>query len=176
MMKRMIYKALYKYIGGILPVSDARLSFGAKQFRGAMTRGFVTKAGKNINIEKGAIFDSSIEIGNNSGIGIDSQLYGKVIIGNDVMMGPEVFIYTANHKYQRLDIPMNVQGHEDENPVVIGNDVWIGSRVTILPGKRIGNGVIIGASSVVTKDINDYEIVAGNPARVIGYRKTTAEK
>ena len=170
-MKSLICKALYKYIGGILPVSDARISFGAKRFRAAMTRGFVAKAGDNINIEKGAIFDSSIEIGHNSGIGIDSQLYGKVIIGDDVMMGPEVFIYTANHKHQRLDIPMNVQGHEAEKPVVIGDDVWIGSRVTILPGKRIGNGVIIGASAVVTKDIGDYEIVAGNPAKVIGHRE-----
>ncbi len=170
-MKSLICKALYKYIGGILPVSDARISFGAKRFRAAMTRGFVAKAGDNINIEKGAIFDSSIEIGHNFGIGIDSQLYGKVIIGDDVMMGPEVFIYTANHKHQRLDIPMNVQGHEAEKPVVIGDDVWIGSRVTILPGKRIGNGVIIGASAVVTKDIGDYEIVAGNPAKVIGHRE-----
>ena len=55
--------------------------------------------------------------------------------------------------------------------MIIGNDVWIGSRVTILPGVKIGNHVIIGASAVVTKDVPDYAIVGGNPARILKMRK-----
>lgn len=164
------YKTIYKLVGHRLPVSDARVSFGARKIRGYLTKKMVTSAGENINIEKGAIFDSTIEIGNNSGIGIDCKLYGKVIIGDNVMMGPEVFIYTSNHNFNDLTRPMCEQGHEAERPVTIGNDVWIGSRVTILPGVRVGNGAIIGAGSIVTKDVEDFSIVAGNPARKKGSR------
>lgn len=166
------YKMLYKLIGPILPVSDAQISFGAKKIRGFLTRKIVTKTGSNINIEKGAIFDKTVEIGDNSGIGINCKLYGKVIIGDNVMMGPEVFIYTGNHNFSDISRPMNQQGFSEEKPVVIGDDVWIGSRVTILPGVIIGNGVVIGASSIVTKDIEDYAIVAGNPAKKVKSRIT----
>ena len=63
------------------------------------------------------------------------------------------------------------QGSTEERPVVIGNDVWIGGRVIILPGVKIGDGAIVGAGSVVTRDVSEYDIVAGNPARVIKNRK-----
>ena len=126
----------------------------------------LSAAETDINIERGAKFAMSTEIGDHSGIGIDSRLYGRVKIGENVMMGPECYIYTCNHQTDRTDIPMNQQGYTEECPVIIGNDVWIGSRVTILPGVHIGNGVVIGASSVVTKDIPDYAVVGGNPAKV----------
>ena len=125
--------------------------------------------GKNIDIKKER-FSKSMKIGDNSGIGINCVLQGDVSIGNNVMMGPEVWIYTRNHEHARTDIPMRDQGFEAEKPVVIMNDVWIGSRVTILPGVKIGNGVIIGTGAVVTKDIPDYTIAAGNPAKVVKNR------
>lgn len=87
------------------------------------------------------------------------------------MMGPECYIYTRNHAFSRTDIPMREQGMQDFKPVTIGNDVWIGARVTILPGVKIGNGCIIGAGSVVTKDLPNFAIGGGNPARVLKYRK-----
>ena len=77
------------------------------------------------------------------------------------MMGPEVYIYTQNHDFKRTDITMDKQGWSAEKPVVIEDDVWIGSRVTILPGVTIGEGSIIGASSVVTKSCPPYSIVVG---------------
>ena len=95
----------------------------------------------------------------------------KVVIGNNVMMGPEVIIYTSGHKHDRIDIPMMEQGSSEVQPVKIGNDVWIGGRVIILPGVKVGNGAIIGAGAVVTKDVPDYAIVGGNPAKVIRMRK-----
>ncbi len=68
------------------------------------------------------------------------------------------------------DIPMFEQGYETDEPIIIGNDVWIGSRVTILPGVRIGNGSIVGASAVVSKNVPEYCIVGGVPAKVIKKR------
>ena len=86
------------------------------------------------------------------------------------MMGTDVTVITRNHRHDRTDIPMMEQGFEEEQPVVIGNDVWIGDRVVILPGVHIGSGSIIGAGAVVTKDIPDNAIAAGVPARVIRFR------
>lgn len=87
------------------------------------------------------------------------------------MMGPDVFIYTQNHNFSRTDISMDQQGWSEEKPVIIEDDVWIGSRVTILPGVIIGKGCIIGASAVVTKSMPPYSVVAGNPAIVVKNRK-----
>lgn len=86
-------------------------------------------------------------------------------------MGPEVYIYTQNHHFDRTDISMDQQGFAEEKPVIIEDDVWIGSRVTILPGVRIGTGSIIGASAVVSKDIPPYSTAVGNPAQVVKSRK-----
>ena len=83
------------------------------------------------------------------------------------MIGPELMCYTTNHQTMRTDIPMIKQGFARERPIIIGNDVWIGSRVIILGGVRIGDGAIIGAGSVVTHDVPPYVVVGGNPARII---------
>ncbi|MDN5372945.1 MAG: hypothetical protein PWR19_1991 [Carnobacterium sp.] len=171
-----IYKILYRVLAKKMPISDSRYSFGSKKIRRFLTKKIILKMGDNVNIEKGAEFFDSLEIGDNSGIGVDSVLSGKVIIGNDVMMGPEVYIYTFNHRFDRIDIPMWKQGHEDIKPVEIEDDVWIGSRVTVLPGVRIGKGSIIGASSVVTKDVAPYSIVGGNPARLLKMREIKSIK
>ena len=87
------------------------------------------------------------------------------------MMGEACHIYTRNHKTDRTDIPMCRQGFDGYKPVVISDDVWIGARVTILPGAKIGTGVIIGSGAVVTGEIPDYAVAGGVPARVIKYRK-----
>ena len=87
------------------------------------------------------------------------------------MIGQDVMILGSGHHFLNKDIPMRLQGSKDKTHLTIGNDVWIGARVTILGNvKKIGNGVIIGAGSVVTKSIPDYAIVAGNPAKIIRYR------
>ena len=90
-------------------------------------------------------------------------------IGDDVMMGPNVSIYTRNHAFERTDVPMNTQGVSDEKIVVIENDVWIGANSIILPGVTVSKGAIIGAGAVVTKDVPEYAIVGGNPAKVIKF-------
>lgn len=86
-------------------------------------------------------------------------------------MGPDVRIITINHKTERTDIPMKGQGVLSPQKVTICDDVWIGARVIILPGVTIGKGSIIGAGAVVTKDVPEYAVMGGVPARVIKFRK-----
>ncbi len=129
-------------------------------------------AGQGMNIERHAFFGdgSKLSVGYDSGLGLNCRIHGPVVIGNVVMMGPDVLIMTRNHNFERIDVPMSAQGRSDARPVMIGDDVWIGARSVILPGVNIGNGAVVGACSVVTKDIPPYAVVAGNPARVIRFR------
>lgn len=162
---------LYYFIARHLPGSDMPYSLGAKRIRGFLCKRIFKKSGRNINIEHGAFFASGrdIEIGDNSGLGLNCRITGPLKIGSYVMMGPDVMIFTQNHKNDRLDIPMMLQT-DPKRPVVIGDDVWIAARAIILPGVTIGKGSIIGAGAVVTKDVPEYAVVGGNPARVIRYR------
>ncbi len=88
----------------------------------------------------------------------------KVVIGDDVFIGPNVSIYTACHSTDPVERNSRREWAEG---VTIGNNVWIGGSVTILPGVRIGDNVTIGAGSVVVRDIPSGSIAAGNPCRVI---------
>lgn len=88
----------------------------------------------------------------------------KVEIGNNVMLAPNVAIYTATHP---IDAKERNTGLEYGKPVKIGNDVWIGGNVVINPGVTIGNNVVIGSGSVVTKDIESNSVAYGNPCRVV---------
>ena len=172
----LIGKIIYALIAKHLPVSYSPIKIGQKQFRALCARLILTKCGKGVNVEKGAIFSSKVELGNYSGIGIDACIDGKCIIGDNVMMGPHCIIYTRNHKFDDVSVPMCEQGMQPEKPVYIGDDVWIGGRVTILPGVHIGSHSIIGAGAVVTRDVPDFAIVAGNPATVKKYRKAPTEQ
>ena len=162
---------LYRAAARYLPASYEKLAGSfSKRFRAFCTRLILDECGSNVNIEKGADFALNIKIGNNSGIGKNSIVGAYTQIGDNVMMGEACFIYARNHKTDRLDVPMCIQGFEEYRPVVISDDVWIGARVTILPGAKIGKGVIIGAGAVITGEIPDYAVVGGVPARIIKYR------
>lgn len=167
-----IYLMLYYAIGINMPRSDRTMNFGAKGFRRFLAKKTFKKVGTQINIEKGAFFGngSEIEIGDYSGIGINAQISGPIKIGNYVMMGPEVMIYTSNHNFSEKDRPMIMQGNSKMAPVVIEDDVWIGARAVILPGVTVHKGSIIAAGSIVTKDVQAYSIVGGNPAKLIKMR------
>lgn len=158
----------YLFTGAWLPISQ-RSSF-AKAVRAFWGKKIVSHSGRNINIERGAYFTPEVSIGDNSGIGINCEVYGPVSIGDNVMMGPEVVIYTKGHRYDRIDIPMIQQGDDRVKPVVIGNDVWIGRRAIIMPGVEIGDGCIIGACAVVTKSTPPYSVVVGVPAKILKHR------
>lgn len=173
--KKYIGYVLYHVLAKRMPGSYAPIKIGQRQLRALCGRLMLNKCGSNVNIEKGATFSTKVELGDNSGIGIDANITGKCIIGKDVMMGPQCIIYTWNHEFSDTTKPMRGQGFQEEKCVRIGNDVWIGGRVTILPGVTIGNHSIIGAGSVVTRDVPEWAIVAGNPARVKKYRLATED-
>jgi maltose O-acetyltransferase len=175
-MKKLKYYAcllLYYFFARHLPCSDAPYSFGSKRIRRLLCRGIFKKCGKNANIEHGAFFASGrdIEIGDNSGLGLNCRITGPLSIGNFVMMGPDVMIFTQNHETSRLDVPMMYQTAPKKG-VTIKDDVWIAARVVILPGVTINRGAIIAAGAIVTKDVPEYAIVGGNPAHVIKYRNS----
>ena len=169
--RQLLGAALYYGLARHLPGSFAPLRLGQRAFRGFCARLMLTRCGRDVNVERGAVFSTRVTLGDHSGIGINAQLRGPVAIGDDVMMGRDVLILTRNHRHDRTDIPMRLQGFEEERPVTIGNDVWICDRVTILPGVRVGDGSILAAGTVVTRDVPPYAVVGGVPARVIRYRK-----
>lgn len=111
-------------------------------------------------------YGSNIKIGNNFFANYDCILLdvAPIEIGNNVMFGPRVGVYTAGHP---LDAEVRDTGLEFGTPVKIGNSVWIGANAVINPGVTIGNNVVIGSGSVVSKDIPDNVIAVGNPCRVL---------
>jgi maltose O-acetyltransferase len=88
----------------------------------------------------------------------------EVRMGNNVMLGPQVQIYTATHP---MDAKERASGLEFAKPVTIGDDVWIGGGAIICPGVTVGDRVVIGAGAVVTKDVPDDVFIGGNPAKII---------
>lgn len=155
------------------PRPGYRLGYKMRQI---LVKRIFLKCGKNIIIKRNAYFGrgEGIIIGDYSQLGEDCVVPKGLIMGRDVIMGPQVIIWGISHEFGRVDIPIRLQGETDESPPVIGDDVWIGARVIIMPGVRIGSHSIIGASSVVTRDVPPYAIVAGVPAKVI--RMRTDEK
>ena len=88
----------------------------------------------------------------------------RVKFGNNVFIAPNCGFYTAGHP---IDAKRRNQGLEYAKPIEVGNDVWIGGNVVVLPGVKIGNNCVIGAGSVVNKDIPNNSLAVGNPCRVI---------
>ncbi len=166
---------LYYSIASWLPDPPRPLGVIALPFRTWLASKIFLSAGKNIKVSRNVRFGSgaNVVIGNYTGLNVDCWIGNDTIIGDDVMFGPEVTILSGGHNFERTDIPMREQGNTPRRPVVIGNDVWIGTRVIILPGIRIGSHAIIAAGAVVTKDVPEYAIVAGNPAVIKKFRTIT---
>ena len=132
---------------------------------------FIDKCGKSIRVKRNADVSMFIEIGDYSELGTNCIIQSNTSIGDYVIMGPDVKIYTKNHGHYDISIPIALQPIICET-VKIGNDVWLGANVIITPGVTIGDHVIVAAGAVVTKDVPDYALIGGVPAKIIKYRNT----
>lgn len=139
------------------------------------------KIGDNFTIKDNCIIDCTgvlrnlglgLKIGNNVGMSENChiQVRGNIVIGNNVIFGPNVSIFSENHNFSKLNITINLQG-ETRKGVEIKDGVWIGARSVILDGVCIGKNSIIAAGSIVNKNVPPFSIVGGVPARVLKHRK-----
>ncbi len=139
-----------------------------KAVRDEILHSLFGRHGKNIILEGPLYCDYgyNIEIGENFYANVNLTILdgARVTIGDNVFIAPNVGIYTAGHP---LDARRRNKGLEYAYPVTIGNNVWIGAGVTILPGVTIGSDSVIGAGAVVLRNVPERVLVAGNPARVI---------
>ena len=168
--KQKIGKGIYKCFAQFLPQSYSRWNRLSHHIRMWCSKMMLERCGVNSRVDRRAIVDYKVKLGERSGIGRNCELYGDITIGDDVLMAPEVVIYTQNHEFIKRNITIHNQGLSNEKPVVIGNDVWIGYEAIILAGVTIGDGAIIGTRAVVTKDVPPYTIVGGVPAKPIKRR------
>lgn len=172
-MIRIVSGRLLFTIGSLLPPAHCivkPIGLFSKWYRQLCGRLILEKCGNNVNIYPRSQFSSQVELGDNSDIGSHCRLNGKVVIGENVIMGPEVVVFTSNHNINRTDIPIKYQGNTPMEPVYINDDVWIGSRAIILPGVSVGKGAVVAAGAVVTQNVPDFAIVGGNPAKVLKVR------
>lgn len=137
--------------------------------------------GNNVSILRNTIIECTgvlrslgdgLTIGDNVGIAQNCfiQVRGRVIIGRNVIFGPGVSIFSENHNFSDANRYINEQG-ETRKGVIIGDGVWLGSRVVVLDGVTIGEHCVVAAGSVVNKNVPPFSVVGGIPARVIKVRK-----
>jgi acetyltransferase-like isoleucine patch superfamily enzyme len=140
----------------------------------AAARGGKISIGDRTYVHTGAMilsYGGEIAIGANCSVNPYSILYGHggLTIGNDVRIAAHVVIVPGNHVFEAADVPIREQGTTGQG-IVIEDDVWIGAHATVLDGVRVGKGAVIGAGSVVTRSIEPYHVVAGNPAKTLRIR------
>lgn len=156
-------KKIYKFNNMSPDEEEESLKYLKEEILGKVGGGY-------FNIEKPFRCDYgyNIEIGDNFFANYNFVVLdvGKVRIGNNVQIAPNVGLYTAGHP---LHPDSRNSGYEYGIDITIGDNVWIGGSVCVMPGVTIGNNAVIGAGSVVTKDIPENAIAVGNPARVLRY-------
>lgn len=160
------------------------VTIGDNSYIDAVSKGGIT-IGNNVSFGRNTIIECTgvlRELGESlvieDGVGIAANAFiavrGPVKIGKDTITGPNLKIHAENHVFADLNTPIRLQGASRKG-VEIGEDCWIGSDVTILDGVHIGKKCVIAAGAVVTKDIPEYSIAGGVPAKVIKNRKEKEE-
>lgn len=168
-LRRKCGRLLYSFVQ-YLPSNCSRIKLLQGALRATVAKMILMKCGTHITIDRKAYFASDVQLGDYSGIGENCEIHGPCEIGSYVMMAPECIVYTVNHSTERIDVPMALQGETAPKKVTIGDDCWIGRRTMIMPGVTIGSHSIIAAGAVVTRNVPEYTISGGVPARVLRYR------
>lgn len=141
---------------GVRILGDCKVTFGDRVF---LRRGVIIGGGGRLVVGTKTTLNEQVFI----------AVTESVTIGSNCMLAPRVYILDVDHAYERRDIPMATQGYKSA-PVVIGDDVWIGTQAVILRGVTIGTGAIVAANSVVTCDVEPYTIVGGAPSKLLKVR------
>jgi acetyltransferase-like isoleucine patch superfamily enzyme len=183
------YKGLFKQVGGgaifgkgIVLRHPRKITLGNQvaiddyvmlDASGAVEEGITI--GDNVIISRNCVIQGKIggiSIGNKTDIGCNTILSasGGMSIGNSVLIAGNCYLGGGRYYTDRVDIPIMEQGVYTRGKLTIGDDVWLGAGAVVLDGVKIGKGCIIGAGAVVTKDLPDYSIAAGVPAKVIKSR------
>jgi maltose O-acetyltransferase len=164
--RQVFWWAVYEFIASRIPTWLPSLRW----LRAYCASHFCADVSRSAQINRRARLGRQVTIGPNSGVGEESILWGEVHIGSDVIMGQGCYFITGDHL-----VPGDYGRFRDLDPVTapihVEDGAFIGGRVIVLPGVRIGKGAAVGAGSVVTKDIAPGATVVGNPAREVRRRK-----
>ena len=128
------------------------------------------ECGEQVVVKDRCYFGSGekLKVGNFSQLGQNARLTGPIILGDYIMMGPDVIMMAVTHDISDNSKPMvDPTNPNIERPIIIGNNIWIGTRVIIMPGVTIGDNSIIGAGAVVTKSFPPNSVIGGVPAKLI---------
>lgn len=166
---------LYSFIENLLRIL---LELLPHPLRYLLFKGLFKRLGSNSMIDYQTYFRYpwTISIGKGVSINRGCEVYGSMVAGNahitigdHCALAPGVRVLSASHDYRRLDLP------DEAMSVTLGKYVWVGAGATILPGVNIGDGAVVAAGSVVTRDVAAYSVVAGNPARFLKTRELDDE-
>jgi galactoside O-acetyltransferase len=161
------YKPFFKSTNGFFKIEEGVTIYGFENI----------ELGSNILFMKNSYIYAndrgSLKVGNNFAMNTNSQLgasFGKIQIGENCAIAPNCVLRASNHTFDKTDTPIIEQGHS-YGEIIIEDDVWISSNSVITANTKIGKSSIIGAGSVVTKDVESFSIVGGVPAKLIKKRK-----
>lgn len=163
--KELLLRVLWS-VGKVIFRCSPRVCFG---FRSWLLRCFGAKVGKGVNVypSSNIYFPWNLEIGEHSAIGEWTLVYnlGKITIGSSATVSHRVHLCAGTHDYRKAKLPLL------KPPIILGNEVWICSDAFIGPGVEIGDGAVIGAASVVVKDVGPWSVASGNPATFVKHRE-----
>jgi acetyltransferase-like isoleucine patch superfamily enzyme len=132
--------------------------------------------GDDVLISRNALIQGktgAVKLGNGTNIGCNVVISSAtgIYIGNSVLIASNCYIGGAGYFSDRIDIPIMEQGLYSKGPIIIGDDVWLGAGATVLDGVKIGRGCIVGAGALVTKDLPDFSVAVGVPAKIVKIRE-----
>lgn len=170
-------KNILKFVVGYIRCKLKKLKYSKGIYLGQYTKFINSKMiiiGKDVQIRNGVQIyaGEKIHIGEKADIGERNRIAGNVIIGSSVLLGPANHISSETHCYEDVNIPIMLQGaynveKNGHKELSIGDGSWIGTHCAIIGCVHIGKNCVVGANSVVTKDVPDYSVVVGNPARIV---------
>ena len=172
--KRAFFLALYYGLAQYFPDSYApvvgKLS---NRFRIFCVKRIASKCGKVDTINRKVYFGNGqfLELGDHCTLGANAEIPNDTIVGCYSMISRQTYILHGNHRFDNTEVPIKLQGSYPDKQTIIEDDVWIGMRSFLTPGRHVKKGTIVAAGSVLSKDFPEYSIVGGAPAKLIRMRK-----